>query len=696
MKTPREILLESNPFFSSSTSNPWDDQYPDVPSINGDAFDGVVRLIAHKSANPSDGCAGLVLGEAGAGKSHLLKRALHATRRTETPAAFTYVPPILDPAAPMRYLLREIVTSLCKELDDKQTRSQLDLFAAHILIDFLRNGQDPKRNARLLQKLDVDPYYIYSSKFDGPVLAEAEKRAIRYLRKTIQQLQPDLLRAIVKYRKKDLRDLVVCWLRGDVLDDDEVALLGVTSRADKKDGALEAEARVLILSLGCLMARYKRPMLVCFDQLDTVQDPKGVRALEAMIHLLVNHVPAMLPVAFVRADSWNRRFEKVMDPAVTGRLNTNRFLMQGCSKDQAKELIFRRVQFLLGRKSDGAFTWLWEQLEPRIKEGYSPRQVIVLANRAITAPPPETKGGKKTAHSEPDISQALLETYMNEVEVVLSDLDSWSPDGDRLELALSTYLACRAGVTNLRKGKVRYMTRVFKAPGKGGKPVPNAVIVNVGGGHQRAGACLRRGIEFLEKYPDGRCWYVSDARTPFPRPPRWRTTNKRREEFERKGGVMLLLAKEDLAQWYGLTSLVFKINEGDVQVEDASGALRSATRDELDAMLESTIKNGSFPPMLAVAGERGSDSDSRPVNRPAKPPAPPPPPPSGKCLHTSICTCLAKSPMRTMTIAMLLGKLGETSVRVDHAELLDFIRRNKQSFLLFENKQGMTVMLAKA
>ncbi|MFO7973231.1 MAG: hypothetical protein R6V12_01195 [Candidatus Hydrogenedentota bacterium] len=450
MTTPRELLREHNPFYSSSAGNPWEDRYPDVESINRQAFEGVLRLVRHKAEHPRDGCGGLVLGGAGAGKSHLLKRLLLAVRGMDDSAAFTYVRPILAPEAPMRYLLREIVVNLCKELDAEQTWTQLDLFAASILIDFLRNGQDPGKNVKLLARLETDPFYIYRARLDAKNLAKAEKRAIRFLKSEIPALETELLRVIVKYRRREARTLVVDWLRGEILDEEESAELGVNSRMDKSAGELEAEASRILLSLGHLMARYRRPMIVCFDQLDNLHSPEAVRALEAMVHFLVDQTPAMLPLVFARGDSWNSRFEKEMDPAAGHRLTGNQFRLEGCSLDQARELVALRLGTFLGDRSEEAFDWLWGRLKGKVKEGYSPRQIIILANREIGSPvPPRTGGGSP-----------LLNAYQDECKAVLADLDSWSMDGKRLELALETYLKAHPCVTQLRPGNARFTATV--------------------------------------------------------------------------------------------------------------------------------------------------------------------------------------------------------------------------------------------
>ncbi|MBI5724652.1 MAG: hypothetical protein HZA50_11885 [Planctomycetes bacterium] len=674
MTTPQELLKSNNPFYSNRVGNPWDDPYPDVESINHNAFDGILRLLGYKTKNPKDACAGLVLGETGTGKTHLLKRILHASRRTETPAVFTYVRPILDTTAPMRYLLREIVINLGKENDEAQKRTQLDLFAARILIDFLRNDQDPNRNAKLLKKLDEDPFYIYQAKIDPKIMEEAEKRAIRYLRRISPDISSDLLRVIVKYRKKEMRDLVVCWMRGDVIDGEEEANhLGTTTRVDKDIGTLEQEAKGLILSLGQLMARYGRPMLVCFDQLDNLYEPSAVRALEAMINILVREAQAMLPLAFVRADSWNERFKKTMDIAVVECLEANRFLLESCSMEQAEELVRRRVQAFLGSQTEMVFPWLWGQLKDQIKNGYFPGQVIVLAKRTI-----ESEG-------EEGILRKLEETYHNECEAVLADLASWSPDGDRLALALETYLQASPDIKGLRKGKEKHVSFVFEAPGEKGKDIPHIAIVNVGGGYHRIGNCLKTGIEFLQKYPEGqgRCFYISDARNSIPIPPRWKATNELRQTFETMGGIMLILDKDAVARWYAITSLVFKVNEGDIQVEEGSGKLRAATREELNQMLREGISKGSFPSLLTAV--KGPET--------AKPQPETPKRQDETRMMASVKSCLKDSPMRMLTISVLLGKLIQNKVKLDHAGLLAFLGQHKNIFRLFENKQGMTVML---
>ena len=70
----RRQLLERNPFASSAAPNPWDNTSPDLDVLNRDVFDRIAQMMRDKRRAPESPMAGLVLGEAGSGKTHMLKR----------------------------------------------------------------------------------------------------------------------------------------------------------------------------------------------------------------------------------------------------------------------------------------------------------------------------------------------------------------------------------------------------------------------------------------------------------------------------------------------------------------------------------------------------------------------------------------------------------------------------------------------
>lgn len=108
----RRQLLERNPFASSAAPNPWDNTSPDLDVLNRDVFDRIAQMMRDKRRAPESPMAGLVLGEAGSGKTHMLKRLLKTIRERDQAALFVTVRAFMDPESAMRHLLREVFVNL--------------------------------------------------------------------------------------------------------------------------------------------------------------------------------------------------------------------------------------------------------------------------------------------------------------------------------------------------------------------------------------------------------------------------------------------------------------------------------------------------------------------------------------------------------------------------------------------------------
>ena len=130
-----ELLKAENPFISSSVGNPWEEKYTDIDSVNAAAFNGISQVIRQKTAKPALPCAGLVFGETGSGKTHLIGRILKYSKHAEKPFSFAYIQPIEDPEQTYRYLLREIIVNLCYPIHRTSRLTQLDLILDKIFED---------------------------------------------------------------------------------------------------------------------------------------------------------------------------------------------------------------------------------------------------------------------------------------------------------------------------------------------------------------------------------------------------------------------------------------------------------------------------------------------------------------------------------------------------------------------------------
>ena len=129
-----ELILrqfcQNNPFASSASPLPWNNQNPDLAALNREAEEEIEQLLREKRRAPFSPLAGLILGEAGAGKTHMLMRLLRRLKRDGQIAAFVTVRAFRDPETVMQRLLAETITSLGRE--HSAGRTQLDVLMGEL------------------------------------------------------------------------------------------------------------------------------------------------------------------------------------------------------------------------------------------------------------------------------------------------------------------------------------------------------------------------------------------------------------------------------------------------------------------------------------------------------------------------------------------------------------------------------------
>ncbi|MDR2439782.1 MAG: ATP-binding protein [Planctomycetaceae bacterium] len=611
------ILQKRNPFVDNAAASPWSSSvFPDVLSINSKPFDEITYLISAKAYNPEQPLAGLILGEAGMGKTHLLQRILNYCRNLDTTTLFVFVKPLFDPDKPLHHLLQEIVLNLSKQISNKYSFSQFERLVAEIMRDYVRyrvtnnTADNTPNNQRFLKQFESDVFHIFTNqqKVSSKSMEIIEKEAVNSIHAQVPEISKNFLNVIFQYKTYEKQGLVRDWIKGGILSDDDCELLGVKSRANLSEKALEQESREMLLSLGVLFQRYRLTVVVCFDQLDNLIDPELVAGFATMIHLLVNDLSSMLPLAFTRADSWNERFKKYSDRAFSDRLECNKIPLSNCTREQAKELVTARLDTVFLEKDTNenlVKNWFYEQFDTKLNADLSPREVICLANRIIrnsdSIPVPLTP------------SENLAAEYKIAQETVMADFEGWDPESEYLKKALELWLQNRKSVLNIKEGKGKYTnwTGYFvpttnnvtdeeipeeipeKNPEKIPEKIPFFFFINTSKNWLVVSAILRRAIEFLNENPNGRCVYIADQRCNFS--PKWKA-NELREEFERLGGIFLILDPVTVVYWYGLVALSWKIGNGDILFETEQ-SLKTATEKDLAVFL-----SDQFEPFESQAG----------------------------------------------------------------------------------------------
>jgi hypothetical protein len=645
----RERLLRNNPFSFGSASEPWSNADPDVFSLNRGAYENICALIRQKNGEPDSGLGGLVLGESGMGKTHFLKRLLDYTRQNDISAFFVSVKPLLNSKRPLRHLLREIVVNLRRPRSPGKSdgTSQFDSLVSRTM---LRYRQEESQN-----------------------FSFSQFRA--YFKRHCPGIDLSVLRAIFGCRDPDsgMQPMILDWLEGGV-DEEHVSALRVPDREKMDDTALESEAREILSSLGMLLKYCGMSMVLCFDQLDSMKEEALIRAFGDIVYLLVGQVPGMLPLVFARDTMWGQRFLPRTDPAVVERLLL-REVLETCSLAQAEELIKLRIESRSCSKEDAEekYRWLMRELKGKLKEGSTPRNIIILANEAILHP-----GGKS---GSPDVAAVLADEYRRAREKVAADFDLWPPDAERLRKALRPYLESRPEYGEIRPGGDKYVAFEGKYRESNGAQTDCAFILNIAGHHKTAEAAFKRGVDFLKHHPGGRCCHVGDGRSPFR--DSWRQARAVRNDFESLGGTTLFLKDAQAFDWYGLTAMIFKLEADDI-VLAASTGFRPATAEDFALYM----KEGFRKDLL---------SDTSPPSPPdGDPPGVIHPKPSAEddeTLAEKSAAILKGSAMRFMALDLLCGRLGRDGRKVARDDLLRCLGRRNDIFCLCDSTDDKLVML---
>ncbi len=559
------LFRRYNPFTSSSVGDPWEATYPDVPSINEHAFRGLCQLIEQKATSPALNCAGLILGEVGSGKTHLLGCILQQSKQTRLPFAFAYIQPLEDPEQTYRYLLREVMVNLFHPLEASPQATQFRRLVTRVVHEGSTTPSLPSR-------IGITPEQFVAM----------QHRAIQRLSTAYPAISVRFLQVLFQYAVLERRTAAMYWLTGRLLDEAEAALLHVPDRAQASVAMLEEEAREILVSLGLLLTRYRQPLVICFDRLENLETDEQIHALGKMIEFLVDKAQAMLPIACFRGLQWEEKFRHKLNQHVSSRLETNKFELRGCTPEQAVALVRSRLASIPGNPDEES---LWpfdqEELLKTFHLGlYSPRRVITLANQRLR----EMLDEAPQATISP--VEKLQEAFGQQYQAIVRDFERYQPDRGRLRRALELYLCYGPPrCTPVESGQEKYIDFATRLPLGGGNAVSAIFLVDVEQHHAAVGACLARGIAFLEEEPDGRAVYIREARCPFPMPPAWEATNKRLQHFKELGGQVVFLDSERAARWYALALLSYAVKEQDVTVTGPSAVPRPVTFEELTAFI---------------------------------------------------------------------------------------------------------------
>lgn len=344
-------LLESiNPFSGIIARSAWDES-PDVETINGKLTKQVIDLL-HEVKEQKYTKLMLVQGQPGIGKTHFISRLRRIS--VEENFLFVAVKPISSVTTIFSHIYREIFVSLRKRVKDEKYNSMEKLISYIISTSLVKALREKKRSAQLnqrlhdlIEKLEREPTLILN-------LIEHDLNTMRKLRplseiaiKNVEREFPEvdimLLKVLFKTLDLKLHQDAMRWLQGDDIDDDILNLLGVKESISDENVAQRVLHSIMTLS--------NQPLLLCFDQLESIHDrfhdPNVLKTFFDTLVRLCNETPNALVLLMVQAVVWADQMYPLVQISAKDRIEHMHSLHVPNDKEM-KELVIKRLNQIWG------------------------------------------------------------------------------------------------------------------------------------------------------------------------------------------------------------------------------------------------------------------------------------------------------------------------------------------------------------
>jgi hypothetical protein len=350
--TPAELeklaLAQSNPFLDSVLRNGFEQPLGDVPEIHAGVRERLRALVEDVRGTGALRLQ-VVTGEPGDGKTHLLAtlraEAEESWLRPGTERAMVPIEPVRDPDAPFTHMLRALVAGLSRPLakvPPEGPGAPIEFVLWRILTRAVRSvagsGELAEVN-RLLPEPEGHPGLVAA--WLRAHWSRVEPALLRGLHKlpSPENVDADVWTVLCRFPREDLSHLVLRWLGGHSLAEDDLAKLGVREPLDGEDRAYLALSTLLHLS--------DVPIVLGFDQLEGIAR-LGEDAVSLFLQALADQLymggGRALVVLFCQADVW-QGFQKATRRQVQDRLAQRPALhLEPMSPELGEKLVAKRLE----------------------------------------------------------------------------------------------------------------------------------------------------------------------------------------------------------------------------------------------------------------------------------------------------------------------------------------------------------------
>lgn len=338
----------SNPFSSSRVDTPFQDHI-DFQAIYQSEFQLLKSSLGDIKTDPNHQSKGaIVIGDAGAGKTHLIMRMAKELLRTNR---LLFIRQPNNATAILHHTYSRILESLAEKVEGSD-RTQLELLLANSFIRILSSLEkvtQSQKGQEILTAFRSNSLSLYSRL--GTEETQRHRENWQYIERHIGEwwerhytaagYSATILKGIIKfcsYSDSRKKALVRRWLAASELEKAEAEAIGLENWQEdmsREEFALEA------ISVFGKLSTLDEPLIIVFDQLESLGLPHNSAILESFggaVKELLTHVPNSLIILNLFPVRWEQ-FKLFFDGSVVDRVSEYIVNLERPSAEKLEDLL---------------------------------------------------------------------------------------------------------------------------------------------------------------------------------------------------------------------------------------------------------------------------------------------------------------------------------------------------------------------